>query len=97
LRARDGLFGDDSQRALVGDGLAEVVGVVGCIGHDDVGGQSLDQEAGLGRVALLAGREDEPYRTAQPSNGEMDFGAQAAARASDGVIFRPPFLAPAAC
>jgi hypothetical protein len=27
----------------------------------------------------------------------MDFGAQAAARASDGVIFRPPFLAPAAC
>src|SRR6516162_9360612 len=27
----------------------------------------------------------------------MDLGAQAAARATDGLIFRPPFLAPAAC
>jgi hypothetical protein len=88
---------DDGERAFVGDGLPDVVGVVGCIGHHDVGGSSVDQGAGLGRVALLAGGEDEPHRTAQASNGEMDFGAQAAARASDGVIFRPPFFAPAAC
>jgi hypothetical protein len=38
-------------------------------------------------IALLAGSEDEPHRTAQISSGEIDFGAKAAARASDGVIF----------
>src|SRR5262249_9978391 len=35
--------------------------------------------------------------TPQSSHGHMDFGAQAATRAANGLIFSPPFLAPAAC
>ena len=48
-------------------------------------------------VALLAGREDELDRAAHPSDCHVDLGAQATARAANGLIFRPPFLAPAAC
>lgn len=33
---------DHGDSALVGDGLTEVVGVVGGVGHDDLGGQALD-------------------------------------------------------
>ena len=49
-------------------------------------------------IALLARGQREPHGTSQASNGHMYLGAQAAAAAAEGLlIFRPPFLAPAAC
>jgi hypothetical protein len=41
-----------------------VIGVVGGVGHHHLGWQTLDQRAGLGRIALLAGRQDEAHGTA---------------------------------
>src|SRR5450631_4756747 len=74
-----------------------MISVIGCIGHDDLGRKPLDQCGGLRCIALLTCRQREAHRTTQASNGHMYFGAQAAARAADRLIFRPPFLAPAAC
>ena len=91
------IIGDDGGRPFGGDGLAQVIGVIGGVGHDDISGQSLNQGGGLRRVALLACGQGNPHGTAQAANGHMDLGAQAAARAADRLIFRPPFLAPAAC
>jgi hypothetical protein len=48
-------------------------------------------------IALLACGQREPHRTPQTSNRHMNLGAQAAARAAERLIFRPPFFAPAAC
>ncbi len=45
----------------------------------------------------LAWRQDEPNGIAESVNADVDFGAQAAARTPDRLIFAPPFLAPAAC
>jgi hypothetical protein len=45
----------------------------------------------------MAGGENEADRAAEPPDGEMDLGAQTAARAAEGLIFRPPFFAPEAC
>jgi len=42
LSARDGFVGDDGERLFGGDVLAQMIGVIGCIGDDDLGGQSLD-------------------------------------------------------
>lgn len=96
LPCAGGVVGDDSHGAFVGDGLAQVVGVVG-VGHDDLGGEILDQGAGPGRVALLSGGEGEVDGAAQASDGHVDLGAQATARTTKGLIFSPPFFAPAAC
>ena len=74
-----------------------MIGVIGRIGHDDLGGQSLDQLGGLRRIALLTCGQGEPHRTSQAANRHMDLGAQAAARAAERLIFRPFFFAPAAC
>src|SRR5260370_42494059 len=46
-------------------------------------------------IALLTCGQHEPHGTSQASNGHMNLGAQATARAADRLIFRPPFLAPA--
>jgi len=77
LRAR-WIIWDDGQRALFGDGLAEIIGVVGGVGHEDLGGQPLDQGTGLRRIALLPGGQGEPDRTAQASDSQVDLGAQTA-------------------
>jgi hypothetical protein len=62
-----GVVGNNSEGAFVGNRLAEMVGVIGSVGDDDLGGGS-----------------------------QMDLGAQAATRASDGLI-RSPLFAPLAC
>src|SRR5438445_11873143 len=82
------VVGDDGECALGGDGLTQVIGVIGRIGHDDLGGQSLDQCGGLRCIALLARGKYEPHRTSQTANGHMYLGAQAPARAADRLIFR---------
>ncbi len=77
--ARDGLIGDHGERALLGDGLADVVAVVGRVGHDHRGRQVLDQGQGLGRITPVPRREPEADGAAQASDGQVDLGAQAAA------------------
>ncbi len=91
-----GVVGNDGECAFVGNRPAEMVGVIGGVGHDDLGGEALDQGAALWRIASLAGREDEPHRTSQATDSQMDLGAQAATRASDRLILSPLF-APLAC
>ncbi len=91
---------DDGERALGGDGLTEVIGVISGIGHHDLGGETFDQSAGLRRIAFLSSRQDEADRTSQASDGQVYLGAQAAARTSEGLIFlifSPFFWAPLAC
>ena len=73
-----------------------MVGVISGVGHHDLRGEALDQGAGLRRIASLAGREDEPHRAPQATDSQMDLGAQASTRASDGLIVSPLF-APLAC
>jgi len=91
------IVGDDRHCALCGDGFAQMIRIVGRIGHDNFGGKILDQAARLGRVAFLAGCQHKTDRTSEAADGHVYLGAQAAARAADGLIFSPPFFAPAAC
>lgn len=44
--------GDDGERSVGSDGLAQVIGIMRCIGHDDIVRQSLDQDGSL-RVSPL--------------------------------------------
>jgi hypothetical protein len=48
------------ERALGGDGLAQMIGVIGRICHDDLGGQFVDQASRLRCIALLACGQREP-------------------------------------
>src|SRR5215212_8732084 len=91
-----GVVRDDGKRALGGDRLTKVIGVIGRVGHDDLLRQTFDQRAGLGRITSLAGCEREPDRASQAPDRQMDLGAQAAARAPNGLILSP-FFAPLAC
>jgi hypothetical protein len=81
---------DDGDRPLRGNGLTEVIGIVGRVGHDDLSGKALDQRSGLRDVAAVACGEAQSDRTPQAPDGETGLGAQAAARAADCLIFRPP-------
>ncbi|MET4735602.1 hypothetical protein ABIE64_004348 [Thalassospira sp. MBR-102] len=72
------VVGNDRERALVDDGLAEVIGVVGGVGHDRLDRQVLDQGFSLRHVTLLACGEREAHRASQAAHGHMDLGAQPA-------------------
>ena len=76
--------------------LAQMIGVIGSVGNDNLGLEVGDQRAGLRNITGLTGRQSEPDWATQAAHGEMEFGAQAAARTADGLILSPPF-APAAC
>lgn len=91
-----GVVGDHGEGALSGDGLAQAIAVIGGIGHDNLGRQSLDEGIGYRGISLLAGREREAHWAAQPADGQVDLGAQAASGAAEGLI-RNPLFAPAAC
>jgi hypothetical protein len=56
-----------------------------------------DQRGGLRCIPFLARGEREPYGASQAANYHVYLRAQAAARATKRLIFRPPFFAPAAC
>ena len=91
-----GVVWDDSHGVFVGDHLAQAIGVVGSVGHDDLGGQAVDQGISLRAIPPLASGQGEAHRAAEASDGHMDLGTQAAAGTAKGLIFRPPFLAPEA-
>jgi hypothetical protein len=66
---------DHRDAAGFGDAVAEVIGIIGCIGHDDAGLLSLQQRCRLGSIALLTGSQTEGDRTSQAAYSEMDLGA----------------------
>jgi hypothetical protein len=68
LKGARRIVGDDGERPLIGDGLAEMVCVIGRVGHDDLGRQTLDERASLWRVAHLAGRQGEAHGTSQATD-----------------------------
>jgi len=70
---------DDGERVLFGDGVTQGLGVVTLVAENMVGGQIGDERLGLGVVAGLTGREDEPERIAQGVDDGMDLGGQPAA------------------
>ena len=90
------IVGDHRHSAFRGNDVAQMIAVIGGICHDNFGGQPLDQGIGLRRIALLAWGKREADRAAETTDRQVDFGAQAAARATKGLIFSP-FFAPAAC
>ncbi|BAQ46304.1 hypothetical protein Maq22A_c15785 [Methylobacterium aquaticum] len=97
-----GIVRDHGRRALASNGLAQLITVVGRISQDNRSREIRQQRLGLGRIALLARRDDKPNRTAQTAHGQVDLGAQAATGSAKsligrGRIIRPPFFAPAAC
>lgn len=94
-RAR-GIVRNDSCGSFVGNGIADVICIIGRVGNHELGGLAVEKCRGLWSVTSMASRENESYRTAKSSHGQMNFGAQAAARTSDGLILSPPF-APLAC
>ena len=87
---------DDCDRTGIRDSGAEVVGIIGGIGHDDVRSIGAEKGLGLRSVAAMSSSKNDPGGTAEPPHSDMDFGAQAAARAAKGLILTP-FFAPAAC
>ena len=89
---------DDRLAALLGDDVAEPVGVIGTIGNDLFAAKALDQLASGRHVVLLTRSEFEADRQRQRVYDGMQFGAEAAARAAESLGFRSPFLrrAPAA-
>lgn len=90
------VVGDDRDSTCLGDGLTEVVGVVGGIGQRGGGSILAEQSRSLRHIAALAGGEDNPGWATQAADGQVDLGAQAAAGSANGLMLRPLF-APAAC
>src|SRR5258707_12566006 len=88
--------GDDCVGLLGADTVAEMIGIIGGGGEDMLGGQSVDEGMGLRDVVALTAGEGETHRQAQAAHRHVDLAGQAATRASNGLIFCPPF-APAAC
>jgi len=79
-----------------GCSFSDVIGIVSRIGDDKFGRSRFEKSAGLRGVAFLARGEDETDGAPQSAHSQVDLGAQAASRASDGLILSPPF-APLAC
>ena len=67
---------DHRDGALFGDGIAERFCIVTLVTKDMLGGQVGDQSLGLGDVADLAGRQDEPQGVPHGIDNGMDFCGQ---------------------
>lgn len=75
----------------------EVVAVVAFI-RDQVAGIMVAQQTGsLGHVMVLSGRNDQFDRSPRCLDGDVQLGSESAARAAEGLVLAPFFLAPAAC
>jgi hypothetical protein len=74
-----GIVGDDGDGACLGDGGAEVVGIIGGIGQDEAWPVLIKQGGSLWGIATLPGGQDNPDRAAEAADGEMDLRAPAAA------------------
>ena len=93
-------LGRDHWLGAPGNDVGEqLVGIVGLVGQDVLGFEALDQLAGSDQVVFLARTAQKARWLAACVGGDVDLGAQAAARAAQTLGIRPPFLrrAPAAC
>lgn len=90
---------DDRLAALLVDEIVQTVGVIGPISQNLASRDAADQIAGGRHVVLLSGAELEANRQAQRIDYGMDFGAEPASRAAQGLGFLAPLFsgAPAAC
>lgn len=91
-------WNDDFDTGL-GDPVCEVICVVSLVGDCRIGVDALDQVMSKSNVVALAGRADQADRQAKRLGGDVDLGAQAAARPPQALGIRPPLTlrAPAAC
>ena len=88
---------DVAARAMVGNAFEDGAGVAAAVGDGVPGQLKAVKEGGHGSlVGGLARGEREAARQAKAVDDDMDFGAQPAKRASDGVV-RTPFFPPTAC
>ena len=88
---------DVGARAVVGNELEDGAGVIAAVGDGVPGRLKAVKESRHGSlVGGLARGEREAARQAKAVDDDMDFGAQPASRASDGVV-RTPFFPPTAC
>ena len=74
-----------------------MIGVIAFVGDCAFRVEAVDEFMRIGDVVALPWTCDQANRKPERIAGGMDFGAQAASRAAEGLIFRPPFLAPEAC
>lgn len=73
-----GIVRDNGDGAGLGDGGAEVVGIVGGIGQDEAWSVVVEQGGSLWGIAALPGGQDDPDGAAETADGEVDLGAPAA-------------------
>jgi hypothetical protein len=65
---------DNRDGAGCRNGGTEMVGIIGCISHDDGGLLAGEQRRGLRDIALLTGGEDDADRTSEATDRKVDFG-----------------------
>lgn len=74
-----------------------LLGIVGFVGDDRIRRNVGQQNVRPVQIVGLPRREVKSGRIAQGIGGGMDLGAQSTTAASDGLVFRAPFFAPALC
>lgn len=98
--SRDGSTGprgDHGDAAVGSDFGEELVAVIPFVG-DQIMGIVFGQQVGrLGHVMSLSRRENQFDRSPRRLDGDVQLGAETAARTAEGLIVIPFFLAPAAC
>lgn len=94
-----GVAGDYGFGALVCDQGSYRSGIIGLVSQYPQRREPLQQGRGKGRIATLAGGENEPERPAAPIDGHVDFGCQSSSGASQSLVppFWPPPFPVAAC
>jgi hypothetical protein len=97
LPAAIGLGRDVGRRPLVLDQRTDAVGIIGFVGEDDgARAEMVEQTIGDLAVVRLPGRQAEPDREPLGIDDDVDFGGEAAPRATETRIWTPLF-AVAAC
>jgi hypothetical protein len=87
---------DDGNGAAVVQFGAQPIHIEGFVGEQSLKVDALDQRCNTDTVVTLARHQDEARKIAQRIDQRQDFGRQAAARSTDGLILSPPF-APVPC
>ncbi len=94
LSGAGGGVGNDGNGTLGGKRFAQRCSVGGGIGHDDLGGQTIGQVIGPRAVPALPAGQSKTHGQSQSANEPMEFRAQVAARACEGLIVSFLFGAP---
>lgn len=89
--------GNDGRAAAGLDFRDELVTVVPLVGDQVVRLVVGQQPGSLGHVVGLSRREDQFDRPPRRFHGDVQLGAEPAARSPEGLVLAPFFLAPAAC